>query len=85
MALSKDILGQDLYDKRSDFTNKTKDELETTYGSIEAARLAACKAEAQAIIDHFKNNIQLIIPAVGLVSAAPGAPVTGVATTGTIL
>ncbi len=53
MALSKDILGQDLFTVRQQFSNQTRDELLNTYGSDDAIRLAACKAEAQAIINHF--------------------------------
>lgn len=84
MPLNKDTLGTALYNCRAIFSNKTKDELETTYGSIENARLEACKAEAEVIINHFKNNILLTIPATGYISASPGSPVTGVAVTGTV-
>ncbi len=78
MALSKDILGQALYDNLTSFNNK--DIVQT--GNIEAARLAFCKKMAESIIDHFKNNIIISIPGAGL-TAGPTA-VTGVSITGTI-
>ena len=84
MPLSKDILGTDLYNVRNTFSNKTEQDLIATYGSIENARLAACKAEAEAIINHFKANSLLTIPALGFISASPGQPVTGTSVTGTI-
>ena len=50
-----------------------------------------CKAIALEIVNEFKNNadIQLLagdipVPSTGLVSAAPGAPVTGSAVTGPV-
>lgn len=58
MALNKDILGQDIYDVRAIYSNKTAQQLITTYGSMEAARLHAAKAEAEVIINHFKNNAE---------------------------
>jgi len=83
MALNKDILGQALYDMRNQFfNNQTLDELQTTYGSLEAARLAACKKEAEIIINHFKTNVLLTIPGTGLVVGS--TPVTGSAITGTM-
>ena len=85
MPLSKDVLGTDLYNVRAIFSNKTEQQLLSTYGTMEAVRLAACKAEAEAIINHFKNNILITIPALGFISASPGNPVTGAAVTGTIL
>lgn len=84
MPLNKDVLGADLYAVRNNFSNQTKAQLEATYGSVEAARLAACKAEAEAIINHFKANSLLTIPALGFISASPGQPVTGTSITGTI-
>ena len=50
--LSKDVLGLDLFNKRNAFCNKTRDELMATYGNEDAIRLAACKADAEAIINH---------------------------------
>lgn len=55
MALDKDILGQALYDVRAVWSNKTHQQLIATYGTMEAARLAACKAEADVIIIHIKT------------------------------
>lgn len=84
MALDKDILGQDLYDIRNTFfNNKTLAQLEATYGTIENARLEACKKEAEVIIEHFKNNAVLIVPGTGLTAGA--TPVTGTSNTGTML
>jgi hypothetical protein len=76
MALNKDILGQALYDMRNQFfNNKTTQELVGIYGSLENARLAACKKEAEIFINHFKNNA--VIPGSGLVAGATA--VTGAA------
>lgn len=58
MALNKDILGQALYDFRSAFNGKTIDELETEFGSLEAARLAIAKGEAEIFINHIKDNAE---------------------------
>lgn len=58
MALNKDILGQALYDFRATFNNKTIEQLETDFGSLEAARLAEAKGEAEIIINHFKDNAE---------------------------
>ena len=66
------------------FNNKTHDELLMMYGTMENARLEACKKEAEIIINHFKNNSQINIPGLGLVAPAGGGPVTGSSTTGTI-
>ncbi len=55
MALDKDILGQLLYNTRNVFSNRTYDDLIEEYETIEAVKLAACKAEAETIIDHFKT------------------------------
>jgi len=54
MALNKDILGFALYSARADFSDKTLNELITEYGSLESARLAMCKVDAEEIINHFK-------------------------------
>lgn len=85
MALNKDILGLALHNRRLDFCDKTYDQLIATYGSMDNARLEMAKADADEIIKHFKNNIQITIPALGLISASPGSPVTGSANTGSIL
>lgn len=55
MALDKDILGLAIYNVRNVYSNKTAAQLIATYGDLEAARLHAAKAEAEAIIDHFKT------------------------------
>ena len=80
--LNKDILGQALYDSRKVFDGLTVDQIIAQYGSLELARLAACKADAQVIIDHFKSNIVVSIPGTGLVAGT--SAVTGVSNTGTI-
>jgi hypothetical protein len=55
MALDKDVLGQAIYDVRNIYSNKTAEQLITSYGSLEAARLHAAKAEMEVIINHFKT------------------------------
>jgi len=54
MPLDKDVLGMALYNRRSSFSDKDYDELLSIYGSIENARIAAAKADADEIIKHFK-------------------------------
>jgi hypothetical protein len=81
MALNKDVLGQALYDVRASFSNKTLSELG---GDLEAAKLSLAKAEADAIIAHFKANALLNVPGTGLVAPPSGGPVTGASVTGTI-
>lgn len=83
MALDKDLLGQDLYDVRNLFDNKNYDALVQEYGSIEAARLALCKKEAEAIINHFISNIKLNVPGAGLIDPQ-GGTIGGTSITGTI-
>jgi hypothetical protein len=58
MALNKDILGQALYDFRVGFNSKTIEQLETEFGSLEAARLAMAKGEAEIFINHIKDNAE---------------------------
>jgi hypothetical protein len=83
MALDKDILGQAIYDARNSFfNNRTVQQLITDFGSLEAARLAGCKVEAECIINHFKTYGLLTVPGAGL-TAGPTA-VTGTSITGTI-
>jgi len=84
MPLSKDVLGAALKSARDSFNNKTKDELIATYGSEDGIRLAACKAEAEAIITHFTANALLNVPGTGLVAPTTGGPVTGTSITGTL-
>jgi hypothetical protein len=74
MALNKDILGQALYDGRNLFANKTVDDLITEFGSLEAARLAAAKKDAEIIINHFKTA--------GVVTVAVNTTGTAAAQTG---
>ncbi|MBL0144939.1 MAG: hypothetical protein IPP48_03435 [Chitinophagaceae bacterium] len=79
MALNKDVLGTALYNRRNSFNNKTIDELIAEHGTIEAARLAMCKADADEIINHFKNNA--VVNANTFFAPEHAGPVTG---TGTI-
>ena len=58
MALDKEILGQALYDFRTAFNNKNIDDLIAEHGSMEAARLAFAKGEANVIIEHIKANAE---------------------------
>ena len=57
------------------FANKTNDELLQNYDTIEDARLAALKADSDAIINHFTTYG--VVPALGLI--APNGNVTGAA------
>jgi hypothetical protein len=83
VALDKDVLGQALYDMRNGFwNNKTIDELIAEYGTLEAARLEACKKEADVIIQHFKTNGVLSVPGLGLFAGS--TPITGTSVTGHI-
>lgn len=75
MSLNKDILGQLLFDVRNTFNNRTMDDLIAQYGTLDAVRLAICKADAEAIISHIKDYAD--VPALGLV--APNGNVTGTA------
>ena len=81
MALNKDILGQAIYNVRNAFSNKTVSQLETQYGTLEAARLECAKQEAEAIINHFKATV-VHVPGAGL--TAPNGPVGGQSITGKI-
>ncbi|HMO63293.1 MAG TPA: hypothetical protein PKC39_14505 [Ferruginibacter sp.] len=73
MALNKDILGEALHAIRQDFNEKSIEELLQMYNTMEAARLAYSKKEAEVIINHFKNNA--VVPGTGLV--APNGAVSG--------
>lgn len=84
MALDKDVLGAALKTVRDNFSNKTKDQLIAIYGDEDAIRLAACKAEAAAIINHFKAQAVLTVPGTGLIAPSGGGAVTGTAATGTL-
>lgn len=82
MSLSKDQLGQALYDVRMAFNGKTVDQLIQEHGTLDVARLAMAKAEANAIINHFKTAGELLVPGLGLVVGT--TPVTGNSVTGKI-
>ena len=84
MALSKDVLGTALKSVRDNFNNTTNQQLIDTYGSLDSARLAACKAEAEAIINHFKANAILNVPGTGLIAPSGGGTVTGSSDTGSL-
>lgn len=77
MALNKDVLGQMLYDARTNFCDKTLDELKQLYGnSLNAIRLAAAKADAEAIINHIKAagvvNVTVTVNTTGTAAAHSG-------------
>ena len=84
MALDKDILGTALHNARQTFANQSFDDLIAIYGTLDGIRLAASKADAQAIIDHFKANGVLTVPGAGLVAPSGGGAVTGNSITGKI-
>lgn len=73
-----DVLGVALFNAREAFNNKTRDELISEHGDLAGVRLAACKADAEAIINHIKEA-GVVLP--GLTLTAGPYPVTG---TGTI-
>jgi hypothetical protein len=75
MALDKDELGLLLYNAREAFCNKTYEELINMYGDLNGVRLAAAKADAEAIINHFKAN-GVIMPT-ALIAPEHAGPVTG--------
>lgn len=85
MALNKDVLGLALKNARDAFNDMDNDSIIATYGSLDAARLAMAKADAEEIINHFKNNIQINIPALGIITTTTGNTCTGASTTGIIL
>lgn len=72
MSLSKDILGQAIYDKLQGLNDQTIDP-----SQMEAKRLEFCKEIADAVIEHFKAAGEVNVLALGLVS--PSGPVTGTA------
>lgn len=79
MALDKDILGTAIYNVRQNFVNRDYNDLIGEFGNMDAARLAQAKAEAQAIIDHFKNYAQ-VNATVGVGLTASSFPVEGLST-----
>lgn len=74
MPLSKELLGNAIYNIRKRYSAKTVPQLVSKYGSLEKAQLQMAVDEADAIISHFKIN--------GVVEVAVQ---TTVATTGTAL
>lgn len=84
MPLSKDVLGLALYNARAAFNDMDIDAIIAAHGSLDAARLAMAKADAECIINHFKANILITIPALGIISASPGNTCTGASITGSI-
>jgi hypothetical protein len=77
MALNKDILGTDLYNRANAYN-------EVNITDIEAARLAFWKNMAEGIIEHFKTNGVLTVPGTGLIAPTSGGPVTGQSITGNL-
>jgi len=77
MALDKDVLGTDLYNRANAYN-----EVYIAPGDLETARLAYWKNIAEGIIEHFKNNGVLHVPGTGLVAGSTA--VTGTSNTGTI-
>jgi hypothetical protein len=78
MALDKDILGQALYDARAAFNEKTMDQLLAIHGDIETARLAACKIDADVIINHIKQYAEGKYQAGTLIAGANAVTAVGV-------
>lgn len=77
MALSKDILGAALFDARQLFNNRTYSDLIDEYGDEDGIRLAAAKADAEAIVQHIVNYAT--VPGTGLIAPPSGGAVTGIA------
>lgn len=75
MALDKNILGDDLYNRVQAFN-------EVDILDLDLARRNYWKTVAEGIINHFKNNGVLNVPGLGLVAGATA--VTGLSVTGTI-
>lgn len=78
MALNKDVLGTALYNVRQAWNNKSYDDLLTEHGTMEAARLAMCKAEADVIITHFKTNADGVYQPGSLIAGANAVTNVGV-------
>ncbi len=77
MALDKDILGNDLYNRAA-----AQNDVEIAPEDLEAARLEFWKGVADIIITHFKENGELNVPGYGLMAGT--TPVSGTSTTGKI-
>lgn len=82
MALNKDILGAARVAAKGAFNGLTIDQVNATYGSMDGLRLAMEKADSDAIINHLKNYVSLMIPGTPMV-AGPYT-VTGTSVTGTM-
>jgi len=78
MALNKDTLGTALYNARSEWQNRDIDSLLNEYGTLEAARLEMCKAEAEAIIEHLRSNADGLYVVGTLAAGATAVTATGV-------
>ncbi len=84
MPLNKDVLGQLLFDRRQSFCDKDLDELKALHGNdMNAIRLAAAKADAEVIINHFKTagvvNVNVTVTTTGTATNHTGTG-TGVGT-----
>jgi len=77
MALDKDVLGLDLYNRAASFNDVAIDPAD-----LEAQRLSWWQNIAEGIINHFKANGVLTVPGLGLTAGATA--VTGSSTTGNI-
>lgn len=73
MALNKDILGLDLYNRAKVFND-------VDIADLEQARKDFWKTIAEGVIEHFKTNGVLTIPGLGLMAGATA--VTGSSVTG---
>lgn len=76
MPMNKDVLGLALYNVRKSYSDKTINQLIDEFGSLEAARLAQAKEEAEQIINHITNEAAGIYQSGSLVAGAN--PVTRV-------
>lgn len=77
MSLNKDTMGTARKTAMAHFNNRTMSDLINEYGTLDAIREAAMRADSDAIITHFKT--QGTVPALGLTAPAGGGPVTGTA------
>ncbi len=77
MALNKDVLGLDLYNRAAAFND-----VAIAPEDLEAQRLAWWKTVADGIISHIKTNGVLSVPGLGLTAGATA--VTGTSVTGKI-
>lgn len=82
MPMNKDVLGTALYNVRKKYSDKTIDEIKDEFGSLDQARLAQAKEEADEIINHIKNEADGIYQSGSLVAGAN--PVNRVGSTITV-